>query len=337
LNPNDKPLVSVIIACYRQAQYLNEAVDCVLAQTYPAIEIIVVNDGSDDNTEEVAKGYGARIQYVYRANGGISAARNTGIAHARGTYLKFLDADDSLDPEQIAWQTAALAGRTDAVSLTTVRLFRDGHPDQFVDQVPSARNLIPDLFQDDWGGIHGYLVPAELVRAAGGFNESLRVSEDWDLFSRVGLLGPELFTDPRVGAYYRLRIGSLSTNRAGITTTRARLLISLHDQLRTMAKPSWFGLDLLKAEQRIYQGLVEHGLGDPQLLRELLERIKELQKREGFGQYGWRFRLLSRLFGYAAAERIRTGVVKMLKIRPPESLDTGSWRADPSEPRKQHA
>ncbi len=138
LNPTEIPLVSIIIPCYRQAQYLKEAIDSALAQTCAAIEIIVVNDGSDDDTEGVAKRYGTRIQYIYRANGGLPAARNTGIARARGTYLKFLDADDSLHPEQIAWQVAALAGRTDCVSMTTVRLYRDGWPDQFEDHMPSA-------------------------------------------------------------------------------------------------------------------------------------------------------------------------------------------------------
>src|ERR1700761_1458333 len=107
------PLVSVIIPCYKQAQYLPEAVESVLAQTYPHVETIVVNDGSPDDTEAVAGRYGDRIRYVWRPNGGISAARNTGITQARGAYLKFLDSDDLLHPEQIARQMEALAGRDD--------------------------------------------------------------------------------------------------------------------------------------------------------------------------------------------------------------------------------
>lgn len=332
--PSDAPLVSVIVPCYRQAQYLKEAVDCIRAQTYPAIEIIVVNDGSDDDTENVAKSLGDQIQYVYRPNGGISAARNTGIARARGAYLKFLDADDSLHPEQIAWQMKALAGRTDCVSWTAVRLFRDGFPDQYEDMIPTAHALIPDLFQDIWGGIHGFLTPTALVRDAGGFNESIRVAEDWDLFSRIGLLGPKLLTDPRVGAYYRLRVGSLSTNRVGICTTKARLLVGLHDQLRKSTNPGWFGLDLLKAEQDAYQSLVSHGVDDPVLLQKLLGCIQELQQRVGFGNYGWRFRLMARVFGYARAERLRAGAIRLLKRRPPESLDTAAWRSDQADLRQ---
>src|SRR5262249_50697164 len=123
------PLVSVIIPCYKQARYLPEAIDSVLAQIYPNVEVIVVNDGSPDNTEAVASRYGDRIRYVWRPNGGISAARNTGIANMRGLYVKFLDSDDYLHPEQIAWQMEALAGREDAVSFTGCRLFRDGQPE----------------------------------------------------------------------------------------------------------------------------------------------------------------------------------------------------------------
>src|ERR1700678_3158864 len=115
------PLVSVIIPCYKQVQYLPEAIDSVLNQTWSHVECIVVNDGSPDDTEAVARAYGERIRYVARPNGGISAARNSGIAVARGAYLKFLDADDHLHAEQIARQMEVIGGRDDVVSFTAVR------------------------------------------------------------------------------------------------------------------------------------------------------------------------------------------------------------------------
>jgi glycosyltransferase involved in cell wall biosynthesis len=324
------PLVSVVIPCYRQAHYLREAVDSALSQSHPAVEVIVVNDGSDDDTEAVAGSYGDRIQYVWQANAGLSAARNAGTARARGPYLKFLDADDHLHPDQVAWQVGALAGRDDAVSLTTVRLYRDGHPDEYVDHVPNAKSLLPELFQDrDWGGIHGWLFPTSLARAAGGFDPSLRVSEDWDFLTRVGLQGARLLTDPHVGCYYRLRARSMSTDRPAMAQARGRLLVALHDAIRERGRDDWFGLDLLKAEQAAYQGMVLHRVDDRPLLDALLARIQELQKREGFGLFGWRFRLLTRLVGYAWAERIRAALVRGLNRRPVPSLDTGAWRDGP--------
>ncbi|MBM4073101.1 MAG: glycosyltransferase family 2 protein [Planctomycetes bacterium] len=322
------PLVSVIIPCYRQAQFMATAVDSTLAQTYPAVEVLVVNDGSDDDTEAVARRYGERVRYIYRDNGGLPAARNTGIAQARGAYLKFLDADDHLHPEQIAWQMAALGGRDDCLSLTGVRLYREDNPGQHEDHVPLASDLMRFMLSldDTWLPPNAYLVPIGMVRAVNGFDESLRYFEDWEFFSRVALREPGVLVDPRVGAYYRLRCGSMSAQREGMTVTRAGLLIKLHDTLRSMERREWFGIDLLKAEQGAYQSLIALGAGTSELRTALLSRIKELQAREGFGSYGWRFQLLARLMGYARAERIRCGVIRWLGKKAPETLDTGAWR-----------
>ena len=324
---SDKPLVSVVIPCYRQARYLPEAIDSVLGQSYPTVEVLVVNDGSDDDTEAVAQRYGERIRYVWRANGGISAARNTGIQHACGAYLKFLDADDYLHPEQIAWQMESLNGSDNAVSFTGVRLFRDGHPHEYLDHVPAATALLPDLFKPlDWGSILGFLFPTRLVRAVGGFAEGVTHAEDWFFACRVGLLDPRFIVEPRIGCYYRQRSGSASADRSAWVRSQSRLLLQLHDLLRAHGRRDWFGLDLLKFEQGAYESLVRLGMREPELHDGLLRRIKELQAREGFGNYSWRFRLLARVLGYANAERLRAFAVQTLNIRPREELDTASWR-----------
>lgn len=323
----DKPLVSVIIPCFRQARYLPEAIDSVLGQSYPAVEAIVVNDGSDDDTETVARRYGDRIHYVWRSNGGISAARNTGIQHARGTYLKFLDADDYLHPDQIAWQMESLDGSDNAVSFTGVRLFRDGQPDQYLDHIPAATALMPDLFKPlDWGSILGFLFPARLVREVGGFAEGVTHAEDWFFACQVGLLDPRLTVDPRIGCYYRQRAGSASADRSAWVRSQSRLLLQLHDLLRARGRRDWFGIDLLKFEQGAFEALVHLRLREPELHDGLLRRIKELQAREGFGNYGWRFRLMVRFLGYARAEQLRAFAVRAMNIRAPEELDTASWR-----------
>jgi glycosyltransferase involved in cell wall biosynthesis len=96
---NNKPLVSVIIPCYKQAVYLPDALDSLLAQTYVEWEGIIVNDGSPDNTEEVATAYlqkDKRFVYLSKSNGGISSARNVGIAQAKGEFILPLDADDRI-------------------------------------------------------------------------------------------------------------------------------------------------------------------------------------------------------------------------------------------------
>src|SRR4028119_1234933 len=94
-------LVSVIIPCYNQAYFLGEAIESVLAQSYPHFEIVVVDDGSTDNTSEVAARYPG-VRCIRQENRGLAGARNEGIRHSSGSYLVFLDADDRLLPEALA-------------------------------------------------------------------------------------------------------------------------------------------------------------------------------------------------------------------------------------------
>ena len=89
--------VSVIIPCYKQAGFLSDAIESVLAQTHPYVEIIVVDDGSPDNTSDVALSYPG-VRCIRQENQGLSAARNTGIRESTGDFLVFLDADDRLTP-----------------------------------------------------------------------------------------------------------------------------------------------------------------------------------------------------------------------------------------------
>lgn len=99
------PLISVIIPVYNRERYLKEAIESVLAQTYPAIELIVVDDGSSDRSAEIAQSY--PVIYYYQTNGGISAARNAGIALATGEFIAFLDSDDIWVTDKLAKQMAA--------------------------------------------------------------------------------------------------------------------------------------------------------------------------------------------------------------------------------------
>src|SRR5215210_2105808 len=94
------PLVSVIIPCYNQAHFLGEAIESVLGQSYPNFEIVVVDDGSPDDTAEVAARY-PEVRYICQDNQGLSAARNTGLGQSEGEYVVFLDADDRLLPEAL--------------------------------------------------------------------------------------------------------------------------------------------------------------------------------------------------------------------------------------------
>jgi glycosyltransferase involved in cell wall biosynthesis len=103
-----EPLVSVIIPVYNSARYLGEAVGSVLAQTYRPLEVILVDDGSTDDSAEVARSFGDAVRLYSQANGGVAAARNRGLAMAAGELLAFLDADDFWSEEKLSRQTAVL-------------------------------------------------------------------------------------------------------------------------------------------------------------------------------------------------------------------------------------
>lgn len=114
-------LISIIIPCYNQSQYLDEALQSVLNQTYTEWECIIVNDGSVDNSEEIAKNWVAkdtRFIYFYKENGGVSSARNYGIAKAKGEFIQFLDADDVLDKRKLGLSLDKLvANENDAIKM----------------------------------------------------------------------------------------------------------------------------------------------------------------------------------------------------------------------------
>ena len=119
----DQPLVTIVIPCFRQSTFFSKSIDSALAVSYPAVEIIVINDGSDDNTDEVARAYGDRIRYLYQTNQGQAAARNAGISIANGKYLLFLDADDLLHPEAIGWLVEATQGSDNVLCVMGVQYF----------------------------------------------------------------------------------------------------------------------------------------------------------------------------------------------------------------------
>ena len=216
-----------------------------------ALEVIVVNDGSPDDTEKVAHGYGDRIVYIHRPNGGLSAARNTGIARARGRYFKFLDSDDYLHPEQIEWQMEALAGREDCASLTATRLFRDGKPEEYLDHVPQATALLPDLFRDyDWGAPLGLAVPggagprgrrlrrvAALRRGLGLLHQTRPARRD-----AAGGQARRLLLPPAA------RFDERQPRRHG-DRPRPHPESDCTTSCAQTGRPDWFGLDLLKVEQ----------------------------------------------------------------------------------------
>ena len=115
----DNPLVSIVIPVYNGSNYLAQAIDSALGQTYPNCEVLVVNDGSDDGgaTAELALGYGEKIRYFEKENGGVATALNLGIRQMRGEYFAWLSHDDLYKPEKIELQVKAALDSGDRTRL----------------------------------------------------------------------------------------------------------------------------------------------------------------------------------------------------------------------------
>lgn len=184
------PLVSIVIPVYNGENYLKEAIDSALAQTYTPIEVLVINDGSKDRTGEIALSYGDRIRYFAKENGGVSTALNMGIAHMRGEFFSWLSHDDLYMPEKIELEIAAVSGGpTQIVYSDYIVIDKDGVMIVTMDiakKYPNADltfGLFPILSQTLNGC--SLLIHKSHFERVGVFDENLRVTQDYDLWFRM--------------------------------------------------------------------------------------------------------------------------------------------------------
>jgi glycosyltransferase involved in cell wall biosynthesis len=187
-NPDTKRSVTVVIPTFNYARYVQEAVDSALAQTVPPLEIIVVDDGSTDNTQEVMAAYTSnpRVRYLHQENFGLSAARNAGIRAARGEFIALLDADDRWKPEKLSRQLAEFTGQQVGLVYCGREVFdeHDTHDLNPADESKCELAL-------EWLTISTLFCPSSLIvrrrcfTKQGGFDESLRKVEDREMWIRL--------------------------------------------------------------------------------------------------------------------------------------------------------
>ncbi len=199
----DGVLISIITPCYNGARFIERTLRSAASQTRPPMEILVVDDGSTDESAQIAEAFGAPVRVIRQANQGESVARNRALAEARGTHVLFLDADDLLEPTSLARLAEAVAGRTGAVALMGCAWFAEDPAAPYTTKLPAVSAFYPDIIQSNLAPPHCWLAPIGVVREAGGFCEEMRWFEDWDLWWRVGLVASALVPVAHVGALYR--------------------------------------------------------------------------------------------------------------------------------------
>ncbi len=207
-----RTLVSILIPCYNSANWISETLESALAQTWPNKEIIVVDDGSTDNSLAVAKSFESPIvKVISQENRGASAARNRALQESQGDFIQYLDADDLLAPDKIERQVRFLSseGNSDFVA--------SGEWARFYNS-PTEANFIPEpVWQDlppvDWlicsweggGMMHpaAWLVPRVIAEQAGSWNETLSLNDDGEYFCRVVLASKGVKFSSGAKSYYR--------------------------------------------------------------------------------------------------------------------------------------
>jgi glycosyltransferase involved in cell wall biosynthesis len=232
------PRVSVIIPSYNCARYLGRAIDSVCEQTYKDYEIVLVDDGSTDDTKDVAMQYGGKVTYLYQQNQGLSAARNQGISKASGELLAYLDADDAWYPEKLERQVA----------------FLDAHPE--CGMVHSEMSIINEqdevlhvrFYEETKRAVpQGYCLPQLLLRChiqpvtvverrnvfdlVGGFEKQLLVAQDYLHWIMIAAEGQAVGYLAEPLGKYRWRAGSLIGNRPRLLEDYIRICdILLHEK-----------------------------------------------------------------------------------------------------------
>ena len=264
------PKVSVIMPAYNAADYLAEAIDSVLAQTYPNIEILVINDGSKDNgaTERVALSYGDKIRYFAKENGGVSSALNLGIDNMTGEYFSWLSHDDAYTPEKIERQVEVLLAEQDK---RTVSLCSHRFIDKASKPIPTHKASLPCedaclmspsealYYMLNNGSYNGcaFLLPKDVFADGLRFREDLRYSQDMLMWTHIFLRG------------YSMRFSSGEW-----------VLSRIHAAQQTQTKRGLLRHDSLEIAKEIAQSLAEKGREGKPLLYAYTKRSAVLGNKE---------------------------------------------------------
>jgi glycosyltransferase involved in cell wall biosynthesis len=230
VQPDRPPLVSVVIPTYNQASYLRASIDSVLAQTYPSIEVVVVDDGSTDETPEILDSYGGRVRAIRQTNHGAANALNHGIRESVGQYVCWLSSDDAFLPDKVARQVAALEADRE-LGLSFMGFDTIDSQGSFIADRSDIRWRHPDLFVSVfWANpINGstVMMPRSVLDEAGPFDEALRADVDAEMWFRV-LARHRAAHIPGVHLHYRVHDKALSADRSLMhqskTTVRQRIL-----------------------------------------------------------------------------------------------------------------
>lgn len=304
-------LVSIIIPCFNAARWLPETVESALAQSWAHREVLVIDDGSRDESLRIARQFESRgVRVFSQANQGASAARNRGLVEAKGDFFQFLDADDLLHPDKIATQVGLLEKREHG-TVASGRWGRfAGNPREtrFVDD-PVFRDLTAMEFlrlaAHEGHMMHpaAWLTPARVAREAGPWDESLSLNDDGEYFARVLLASGGIAHCAEAQSYYRSGIAGTLSKRSDEKAQR-----SLFRSMELTASYMWRAdpsAETRSALAALYLRLLHELYPAPRnLITDTLRRIDEFGGTVTPPPMGPRSKMLARLIGWKATRRL---------------------------------
>ena len=307
------PLVSIIIPSFNASRFIQDAVSSAVQQSYTNLEIIVVDDGSTDDSAVIVMAIGdTRVRYVYQTNQGQSAAINYGVSLASGQFIKIMDADDWMNPKHIACQVVALEGRTDCVASCRWGYFVNDFQSPSVRNEVTGRNYddplewIVDSLTKDEGMMGGWmwLIPRSVWDAADGYDSRLSLNNDFH-FSIVTLLASNgvRFADGAVYSYRKGVSGALSSSHsrramesAFLTTDLGTRSLLQHENSERIRRIS---------ADRFQQWLFQFYPKFPDLVKAAEARIQELGGSSVQMHGGRLLKLLQPLIGWKGVRRLQ--------------------------------
>ena len=217
----NQPTVSVLIPCCNAGKFIGETLESIFQQTWPSIQVVVVDDGSTDHSADVVRSFARpNLTFIQQENRGQTAALNVCLLHASGDFVQYLDADDLLDSEKIERQITRLIDRPNCVASAEWGRFYTSSDDAKFDPEPVWRDLDPI----DWlalsraGGLGMmfpalWLVPMRIIRTVGQWREELTLNNDAEYFTRILLACKQVLFCPGARCYYRSGVGGSLSGR----------------------------------------------------------------------------------------------------------------------------
>lgn len=306
-----KPLVSILIPCYNSSQWLAETLKSALTQTWQNKEIIVVDDGSTDNSLAIAKSFESPVvKVISQENQGQSAAENRALTEAQGDFIQYLDADDLLAPDKIERQIEFLDDANECVTACEwARFYRSPQEALFIPQA-----LWQDLSPVEWLVIawenhlmmHGaaWLIPRKVAEKAGFWDERLSLINDFDYFSRILLASKEVRFCRGARTYYRSgNFGSLSNAKSQAAWKSAFLALELGitNLLAREDSPRTRHACATVFQRFIYEAYP----AVPELRQKAAAKVEQLGGADVKPSGGPMFQLLSKGIGWQQAKRLQ--------------------------------